>query len=279
MMSDYTELEELSLDEQKSVLLSILVELDDFCNKYDINYSLGGGTLIGAVRHKGFIPWDDDIDILMLREDYERFLELYPKDNNEFKLLEMNSSTQYNYPYAKMVRIDTVLIEDINDATPIGVYVDIFPIDNCADKYSDAVKFVKSFSFVRWLNISKSIKLNQKRSVWKNIALILGKVISLPISQRKIAKIISRKGQKYRKQSLKYVGELMIDPYREKEIWERAWFDKYILIEFEGKRFKSIESYDQLLKKTYGDYMQLPPANQRVTHHNHKCYWKTNEKS
>lgn len=272
--TEHANLKEITLEEQKGLLVDLLTEIDRICGENQINYTLGGGTLLGAIRHKGFIPWDDDIDVFMLRQEYDRFLEVYPKANGKYRLLDIDSDVGYNYTFAKLINNDTLLIENIDGEAPLGVYVDIFPIDNCPNDYADAVKFMNSFRLLRWASNAKVIRINGNRVIWKNAVLAFGKVIIAPFSQRRIAKRISMKGQKYNGIDTKYVGELMINPYKEREIWEKEWFNSFVLVEFEKKLFKAVKEYNLLLKKTYGDYMQLPPVEKRVSHHDYHCYWK-----
>ena len=123
-------MKEIGIEELKRIQIGILKHLDAFCNENNLKYFMCGGTLLGAVRHKGFIPWDDDIDIMMKREDYDKLIELYPKnDNSNFKLFSYELDKSFPYPFAKMDDFRTIFEEEINDSYKIGVNIDIFPID------------------------------------------------------------------------------------------------------------------------------------------------------
>lgn len=123
-------MKEINTEDLKRIQIQILLHIDVFCTKHELRYFISGGTLIGAIRHKGFIPWDDDIDIMMLREDYEKFIVLYSQeDKSPYHLYSHNQLHSYPYPFAKMDDSRTILKEDINEAMVFGVNIDIFPID------------------------------------------------------------------------------------------------------------------------------------------------------
>ena len=123
-------MKEIEIEELKRIQIGILKHLDAFCKENNLTYFMCGGTLLGAVRHKGFIPWDDDIDIMMKREDYDKLIALYPKnDNSNFKLFSYELDKSFPYPFAKMDDCRTIFEEEINDSYKIGVNIDIFPID------------------------------------------------------------------------------------------------------------------------------------------------------
>ena len=124
------EIKYLSMDEIKSVELEILKYVHDFCEKNDIKYFINYGTLIGAVRHKGFIPWDDDIDICMFRKDYEKFIELFSKDDGKYKILSLESSDKYYNNFIKVIDSKTKIEDERNYKTyDSGIFIDIFPMD------------------------------------------------------------------------------------------------------------------------------------------------------
>ena len=120
---------ELSLEEKKKILVSILSEVHNFCDENNLKYFLPGGTLIGAVRHKGFIPWDDDIDIYMPRNDYEKFLCEFNKESERYQVISLKTDGYY-LPFGKVIDTKTVLIENVDSDYKMGIYLDIFPLDN-----------------------------------------------------------------------------------------------------------------------------------------------------
>lgn len=118
------------IEEIKKIQLEILKYVDQFCSQNNIKYALGYGTLIGAVRHKGFIPWDDDIDIIMRRNDYNRFIELFSKETGRYKVWSHNLQTDYPIPYAKVTDEKTLKLEGTNYYVERGVDIDVFPLDD-----------------------------------------------------------------------------------------------------------------------------------------------------
>lgn len=128
-------MKKITIEEAKKIELDILSYIDDFCKKNNIEYFINYGTLIGAVRHKGFIPWDDDIDISMTRENYDKFIEYYKNDKSKYKLLALETNKHYFNNFAKIVdsttRIDNTRIYK---SYPSGIFIDIFPMDSFADK-------------------------------------------------------------------------------------------------------------------------------------------------
>ena len=129
----------IEINELKKLELDILIEIDEICTKNNFRYSLAYGTLIGAVRHKGFIPWDDDIDIFLPRPDYNKFVDYCSKNKTIFKLLSYDNSRWYSYPFAKATNQNTVIEEEETDFNgKMGIYVDVFPLDGLGDTYNDA---------------------------------------------------------------------------------------------------------------------------------------------
>ena len=264
----------ITVSDQKKILIEILDEIDTFCRSNHIRYYLLGGTLIGAVRHKGFIPWDDDIDICMLREDYERFLSCYNDRNGRYKLISQRTESRYHLPMAKVFDTRTKLEESVSNGCPIGIYVDIFPIDNCPGNYEESCKFVKKIGVYRNILSLKNIKASRGRAFYKNLVLILGKVICCAIPRKLIIRKIDSIAGKYRNiESIEYVGELVLNPYGIQEIYKKEWFDDVSELEFEGKKYYAPCGYDNVLKTCFGNYMVLPPEEDRITHHNNQVWW------
>ncbi len=263
--------------EQKKILLELLKEFDSFCQKNNIRYYLIGGTLLGAVRHSGFIPWDDDVDVCMFREDYDRFLAEYKPSGEKYTLKSLELDKKYLYPFAKLVDNETILIESKNDKNGLGVYLDIFPIDNCpGNKIEDAYKNIDKINIFRWLRNFKIIEFSKKRSLLKNIVLALGKIICFPISRRRIAELIAKKASANKNIKCQFVGELVNTAYGYGEVYDRCHFGEGSKLSFEGYEFMVPIDYDYILTSMYGDYMKLPPIEKRVSNHNSICWYKSN---
>ncbi len=151
---------EITLEEMKGIELNILKQIHELCISQGFRYFLIGGTLLGAVRHKGFIPWDDDIDIGMPRSDYERFIEYCSSNEVPFKLVCNKTDPNYGYLFAKAVDRNTVLIEENanKDGAELGIYVDIFPIDGLGNTFDEAINSLNKTRFNRELLVAANWK-------------------------------------------------------------------------------------------------------------------------
>lgn len=266
---------ELSVDELKSIQLDILQALHDYCCLNGINYSLNYGTLIGAIRHKGYIPWDDDIDVCMLRPDYQKLEQDFPQIyKGRYRFLTLNRDSKWNRPYAMMYDSNTLEIEEIsNGYEGIGIGIDIFPIDDfVADE-----KHFRFFHILRRFLIRiytlKGIKLSKSRSILKNLfLLVVGGVLS-PFSTRRLAKMIDKFIKRNDSQSAEYVFSAT-DAIGTKKHVPKQCFKSYIEVPFEDRKFYVMEGYDFYLRNIYGDYMELPPIEDRVSHHVFKAWRK-----
>lgn len=260
----------------KEVEVEILKEIDDFCKQNDITYYLMYGSLIGAVRHKGFIPWDDDIDIALKREDYNKFLKFFNSNRSDtFKVISLESDINYYYPFAKVINTNTVMIEEVDAPMEIGVYVDVFPLDYLPeDKKSIVLMLKKIKRLLNILNI-KIIPLKRTRVLYKNIFLFLGKILFKPFTIKYLIKKISNLSQEYNKNTNgTLIGNMSSMVYGNGEIWNASDFKETDLLEFEGSYFNVPIGYKDVLTRTYGDFMKLPPKDKQISHHHNEAYWK-----
>ena len=273
-MKEITELNEI-----KKIELDILDYVTEICDNNEIKYFLGGGTLLGAIRHKGFIPWDDDIDIMLPRMDYEKLMALLINNDTKYKLLEYKHSDNYYYPFAKVVDSETKLIEKFafkNDE--MGIYIDIFPIDFLPDNEVEVHKLFK-----RKLMLDRLIgAVNFKQMKCDSFKNIIKKILYLflyPIV--KIKKVNMNLLNKINGLSLNVNKgsqvACIMGRYAEKEIMPSNFIDEAISVDFEGKKYKAPKNYDDYLKKHYGDYMTLPPKNKQISEHDYVAYWKEKE--
>lgn len=262
----------IDLIELKKIQLDVLDVIHKFCVENDIQYTLGCGTMLGAVRHKGYIPWDDDIDIYLLRSEYNRLLQLFPesKDNVRIEALERNSS--WDKAYAKAYDERTVCEEDSN-CKVIGVSIDLFPIDYVPRDDKKWLKYNKKRRILKIASDLKPMNFTKDQPLLKKIELALCKMILLPFSQRTLIKWLNRYAQKYNDSESEYVFEccqgLLL-----KNKFKASAFDKYIDLPFENRVYKVISGYDEYLKAAYGDYMKLPPVEKRISHHAFHAWWK-----
>ena len=258
-------MKEIGPEESKKLMLDILINVASFCDYHDIKYSLGYGTLIGAIRHKGFIPWDDDIDIIMMRDDYDRFVSTY-KDER-YKII--SGEEQINHTHIRISDSKTVL--KYTKPTPqskfykAGIWIDIFPIDKVLDLqegYERHKHLLKKIINIRHVGDMEGVTVKGRVavSVMKRFSKLL-------------EKIIYRIMVRYNKKDTQTVANLALY-YSRVPPFPIQYMSDYIDVEFEGHSFKAISQYDSWLKGIYGDYMQLPPEDERVAHHYFTAFYK-----
>ena len=264
----------IDIVERKQIMLVMMDWIDSFCRANTIKYFLYGGSLIGAIRHKGYIPWDDDIDICMMRADYDRFLFLFNDPDGRYRLITPDNNSAYYLPTAKVYDDTTVLSERISNGIPIGVYIDVFPLDYCSDDFQKACSYGKRIGIYRKIVDIKNISIDPKRSMIKNAALILFKVLVAPFSRRFAIKRICFLSERRKNKPSKYVGQFTKMTYASREIYESKWFDVALNGTFEGRDYIIPKEYDNVLRTEYGEYMVLPPKEKQVTHHVSDAWWK-----
>ena len=253
-----------------AVLLEILSEIDRVCKRNNIKYVLAFGTLLGAVRHKGFIPWDDDLDIWMMRDDYDRFIRACKNDlGSRYFLSCFVTEREYPYDFAKVMKKKTVYLEEWSRYRKIhkGIYVDIFPLDNVKlGTYGIQRRVFSFFRRARWRAIDKKCmprdewkKSEVKRITWFTAPLsVLGNV--------RLHVIMERIMRHYNRNSKCQYVYTMCHPYSSYRLFKKEWFEETIDLEFEGMSFPCPKDYKKILKQAYGNYMKLPPENERLPH-------------
>lgn len=256
------------LPEVKKIEVEILCVIDDFCKKNNICYSLAYGTLIGAIRHKGFIPWDDDIDLWMSRDDYNRFIESWLKNPVEGYILQNTDlESDFNQNFTKIRKDNSAFIQSEEEKQKHyhkGIFVDIFPLDRVSKTKVGIVK-QKIYAVLTMLFYRKFSPPNE-RGLKKIISKMLLTIV--PKSQydnlRKYfeKKYLSLCGD----QTCKFISNSTYECLN--LYYDFDMMDTFVDLEFEGKRFPAVAKWDHALKVEYGDYMKLPPKEERVWKHN-----------
>lgn len=271
-------MQKIDSNELKKLQVEMLDVFDAFCKKNGIRYWLDFGTLLGAVRHKGFIPWDDDVDIAMLREDYEKAAELFNAQSDGLIQFQTPfNNKDYAYPFGKLVNTKTVLYEYGTKGIVTGVYVDVFVYDHAPDDAQASKKIFKKRDF---LGRIRRLKLPIREGIGgaKKIAYVVGSSLLLPISRNSINRKLDKNARKYEKVETNKVSSFA-DPYDSTYFSvDKATFLEQTELEFEGKLYPAPKNYDYWLQVLYGNYMELPPVEKRVNQHTFEAYFKEENK-
>lgn len=274
-----SKLKEMSLEELREIEIALLNHMADFCDEKSIKYFISNGTLLGGVKYGGFIPWDDDIDILLPREEYEKLVSLY--EDRDYQLMVNEKNKSYLYPFAKLCDVSTILVENgIDNGVELGVNIDIIPLDYLGSDYKKAVRLVKINHLLSQLLLLrkkkfKTVLRDNKYSNLKKIKLILSFFVSrFMSSQFYIDKINKNSLMNKNNVSSEYVASAAWPVYEKKEVLHRHYFEDSCKVEFEGKQFSAPIGFNEYLKSLYGDYKQNPPKEKQVTHHSFVAYKK-----
>ena len=264
------ELRKLTVEECKKISLDILIDVAKFCDENNITYYLSVGTLLGAIRHKGFIPWDDDIDIMMPRPDFNKFINTY-----KHKYYKAYNPSNGMYYYGKVYDSRTIKYEiniDYKKYEPLGVDIDIFPLDGIVNDEKIINKLYKRACSLEMLwRLS-----NQPIFYRKNPLKAINRIIPRIIGTKRLVRMIEKNAQTYDYDSSDYVIRMRRSPNGFTGALAKSVYEKDYAI-FEGKNFVIPKGYDEWLTKFYGDYMKLPPEEDRKYCHINNCYLKENE--
>lgn len=271
----------ISMREVQEGSLEILKKIDDICSRLNLKYCLAYGTLIGAIRHKGFIPWDDDVDIMMPRKDYNLFLNYFIEHKEELKPLEIiNPQVNNKCPYTISRISDSRYQLDVDNEEDygIGLFVDVYPLDgvgNTVEAYSKLKNTSSRFASMCFLSTRQSVKRENTKSALKYIikfpAFVVAKILGKEFFMNKLYNM----ADKCDYDNSKYIGCIIwASDDGVRGIFPKEWFDEMIDVEFEGSYFKAPKEYDKVLTHGYGDYMKLPPEKERIAHHYYDAYRK-----
>lgn len=253
---------ELSFEEQKILQLDILKEVDFVCKKRSIKYSLAFGTLLGAIRHKGYIPWDDDLDIMMPYEDMVQLKKSLRSSNLSF--CDVDTSKYYENPFGNICSNNTY--RKIGNQKERGLGIDVYPLVKIPSKPEEMM-----------LYFEEAEKLQSRRAFLTKIRLFMIRNFSFcpPIGFRKSVRKYRDFLASYNScdSSNYYIIAAPLD-IRTKMIYDEDFFQDMINVDFEGLKFPAIAKYDKFLTMMYGNYMQLPPEEKRHPYHGQHYYWK-----
>ena len=269
----------LEMKDIQAVSLEILKKIADLCDKLNLRYSLAWGTLIGAIRHKGFIPWDDDIDIQMPRPDYEKLKQYFTSHPDDVKPLQLFDTDVKDYPYllSRISNCDYIIETDNEKQCGMGIFVDIYVVDGIANSFDEAWEYAsKTCKYPRLIFLATRNRL----VLWTTKGL-LRKMVKIPMYY--YAKLM---GKRYFEDKL--MSMIDKDSYDKKDyvgciswcerpryaVMKRSEFEDVIDLQFEQYKFKGPREYDKYLRQWYGDYMQLPPEKDRIYQHLYKAYRK-----
>ncbi len=266
-------MKEIQIDELRELQMQILDYVDAFCRKHGINYTISGGTLLGAIRHGGYIPWDDDMDVQMLRSEYNRFTELWNQQKGEhgcYELINIESGNSMGYPFGKVH--DTRTVTYIGELERSGVYIDVFPVDYVKDEQD----FMSRHEEIKHLYQERALvfrKMRQKTEAFnlKSWLQMLFKHVP-DKTYNQIAEEINQLAMSCTDVQSPYVFE-MISGMKCKHPIPHEVFQEYNDICFENRQYMAVKDFDTYLERTFGDYMTPPPESQRHRHQN--CpFWR-----
>lgn len=265
-------MKELTLSEIKAIELDILKMFHAFCEENNIRYFISHGTLLGTIRYKGFIPWDDDIDVLVPREDYDRLISIF-KDSEQYQLFSFEKNEDFLFPYAKLCDMTTRKIEPGRDkGLKLGLDMDIFPLDAWDQDPQKAKKEVKRQKRAMFgLHLTKLEKADSANALKRFVKGILMIFCKMKGSKHYIRKLM-KNAREHTYEGSPYLGGKAWNVYGNRDILPAEVFDHPIEVEFEGEKFWAPVGYDAFLSSLYGDYLPEPPPEKRKTHHMFTAY-------
>lgn len=261
------------MNQLQEKIFDILKWFDGLCRQEGLRYYAIGGTFLGAVRHKGFIPWDDDADVGMPRADYEKLIRLFSEqkdgmiDKYLLETIDSSDARDFFYTYGKLYDTTTTMTEIARVNCRRGVYLDIFPLDGVGDTPEDSLRYFRKRDRLNMFLATRVCAIRGQRSFYKNAAIVVSRMIpSVFADEKKIARKFNSLCKERDFDSSKYVCNLS-STYRSREIIERRLLGMPTEYEFEGISILGPEQYDEYLTHIFGDWRQLPPKEKQVAHH------------
>ncbi len=258
-------LSEEELRQVQMIQLEMLEEVDRICQKCGIHYNIIAGTLLGAVRHGGYIPWDDDADVALLRPEYEKFRKACQTelDKSRFYFQDHRCTKGYRWGYGKIRRRNTLFLRKNQEHMPYeqGIFIDIFPLDYVVDNYF--LRSIQNFECfcvrkLLWARVGKIAETNKWKRQWFRL---LDK-----IPEKRIFQYYHQMIRRYNRKRTRMVRILMFPTPNNEYGYYRCWYENSVDTVFEGKVFQGIRDYDSYLSFKFGNYKELPPLEMRKTH-------------
>ncbi|MEW4354707.1 LicD family protein [Streptococcus pneumoniae] len=269
---------DFTVKEIQELEFEILKYLKEVCEKNNLRYYLAYGTLIGAVRHKDIIPWDDDIDVMLPREDYKKLVQILTENPHPYyKIISVDTNSKFQVPLPKLVDTRTILIQDydIVETVPLGLYVDLFLIDGGGDNFEESLlHYNEAFNlYKKW----KKSRLKLFPTGFSKVHGFLRWVKNIYFKVRgscHYMKMLEEHNSKYSFYHSKYVATLETGTSdANKCIWKYEDFGEGVLLELRGEVFNVPNNYAKILESEYGNYMELPPEEKRQSHHSYHLKW------
>lgn len=260
----------INLEEQKKILVELLAYITKICDENNIKYSLIGGSLIGAIRHKGIIPWDDDIDIILMPKEYDKLISTLTKINDKrYVLFNPENNKEYFYPFAKLVDTNTILYEKgVKQIKDYGIYLDIFKYHYVSNNTMLRKIHYKRLFLVQTLFARTMLNTKEEKRIKTKVIIFISKIFGTNYFKKRHIKLCNNN------KKTNYVLSNWPAYGFEKEIQSTNSYLKYKKVPFENIKAMITDKYDEVLKTTFGNYMEPPPKEKQVLKHNNEAYWK-----
>ena len=260
----------LQLNEVKEIQINLLDFVKTTLLENDIQFWLDSGTLLGSIRHRGYIPWDDDIDIIIRRRDYDKAIDLLNSRSEHYKVLTMNNTEDFFYLFAKVTDSRTHIVEkNLKEIQALGVYIDIFPLDSLPGnekEYKKLIDDVFRYRSILYYSLLEGEYLKHS-TIKTKIKHLFGRLYGTRRAMEKVDNLCRTSS----KINDTYAANIVAASSKNRKVPAYV-FDETLQGEFEGKEYPIPKGYDQYLKILYGDYMKLPPETERVLTHDFKAY-------
>lgn len=265
----------ITVEEVREIQMNILDEIIRICKENNLKYYLAYGSLIGAVRHKGYIPWDDDMDIFMVREDYDKLFAILKDEKSnkaEWASVIDDTDPDYFYPFSKVVDNRTEIKMDRHKGSH-GIWVDVFPVDGLPKSDFGAKAFVMFCSFLRVVGLAMDTDFSSKTlSAWTLLYKRFFYALSTLIGKKRVCRFVEWVFHRYPVTNSDKVA-ILFSGHKLDAIFKKDVLLTQGVYQFENREYTGCANYDQYLTQLYGDYMKLPPEEKRITH-NFEAWWK-----